>query len=45
MLVGAAPGSTAGGIKVTTLAVLMMTIVSVARGRDDTIILKRRINN
>lgn len=42
MLVGAAPGSTAGGIKVTTLAVLMMTIVSVARGRDDTIILKRR---
>lgn len=44
MLVGAAPGSTAGGIKVTTLAVLMMTIVSVARGRDDTIILKRRIN-
>ena len=44
MLVGAAPGSTAGGIKVTTLALLMMTIVSVARGRDDTIILKRRIN-
>lgn len=44
MLVGAAPGSTGGGIKITTLSVLVMTIVSVARGRDDTIILKRRIN-
>ena len=44
MLIGAAPGSTGGGIKITTLAVLMMTIVCVARGREDTIILRRRIN-
>ena len=38
MFIGAAPGSTGGGIKVTTIVVLLMTAVSVARGYDDTII-------
>ncbi|MDD3193776.1 MAG: TrkH family potassium uptake protein [Oscillospiraceae bacterium] len=43
MFIGAAPGSTGGGIKVTTVVVLIMTAVSVARGYDDTVIMKRRI--
>ena len=33
--IGAAPGSTGGGVKVTTFAVLILTIRSVAQGRDD----------
>ncbi len=44
MFIGAAPGSTGGGIKITTATVVVMTIVSVIRGYDDTIILKRRVN-
>lgn len=36
--IGAAPGSTGGGVKVTTLAVLILTIRSVAQGRDDCVI-------
>lgn len=44
MFIGAAPGSTGGGIKVTTLAVIIMTVVSVVRGREDTIIMKRKVS-
>lgn len=44
MFIGGSPGSTAGGIKTATLVVLIMTVVSVARGREDTEIFKRRIN-
>ena len=33
MFIGAAPGSTGGGIKVTTLAILLGTVLSAARGR------------
>lgn len=44
MFIGAAPGSTAGGIKVTTFSVAIMTVISVIRGRDDTIILKHKIS-
>ena len=33
MFIGGAPGSTAGGIKVTTLLVLYLTMVSIVRGR------------
>lgn len=36
MFIGAAPGSTAGGIKITTMAILIMTIISVIKGREDT---------
>lgn len=43
MLVGGAPGSTAGGMKVTTLAVLLSTAVSVFRRREDTVFFGRRI--
>ena len=36
--IGAAPGSTGGGVKVTPFAVLILTIRSVAQGRDDCVI-------
>ena len=36
--IGAAPGSTGGGVKVTTFAVFILTIRSVAQGRDDCVI-------
>ena len=36
--IGAAPGSTGGGVKVTTFAVPILTIRSVAQGRDDCVI-------
>ena len=36
--IGAAPGSTGGGVKVTTFAVLILTMRSVAQGRDDCVI-------
>ena len=36
--IGAAPGSTGRGVKVTTFAVLILTIRSVAQGRDDCVI-------
>ncbi len=44
MFIGASPGSTGGGIKTTTFAVLIMTVVSVIRGRDETVILHRRVD-
>lgn len=43
MFIGAAPGSTGGGIKVTTVAVVIMTVISVIRGREDTVIMHRRV--
>ena len=44
MFIGAAPGSTGGGIKVTTFVVLMATVFSVIRNRYDTIVMKRRVD-
>jgi trk system potassium uptake protein TrkH len=44
MFIGGSPGSTAGGVKTATVVVVFMTVVSVARGREDTEIFKRRIN-
>ncbi len=41
MFIGGSPGSTAGGIKTTTLFVLIMTIVSICKGRSQTIISHR----
>lgn len=38
MFIGAAPAGTGGGIKVTAIAVLVMTIYCVMRGNDDTVI-------
>lgn len=44
MFIGAAPGSTGGGIKVTTMVVLLMTVISTIRGRTETIILHRKVD-
>ena len=44
MFIGGSPGSTAGGIKTATLALLIFTTISVIRGKEDTEILQRRIN-
>lgn len=43
MLVGGSPGSTAGGMKTTTLAVMLSTAVSVFRRREHTHFFGRRI--
>ena len=45
MLIGGAPGSTAGGMKVTTFAVLLATTVAVFAKQDDAHIFARRIGN
>lgn len=45
MFVGGSPGSTAGGIKTTTLAVLLITVFSSARNREDVTVFKRRIES
>ena len=43
MLVGGSPGSTAGGMKTTTLAVLFMTLFAVFKRKEDTECFGRRI--
>lgn len=45
MLIGGSPGSTAGGMKVTTFAVLFATAVAVFRRRPNAHIFGRRIPN
>ena len=44
MFIGASPGSTGGGIKTSTAALLFMTVVAVVHGREDTEIDKKRIS-
>jgi len=44
MLVGGSSGSTAGGIKTTTFAVLILNILSVSRRRDSLQVFRRRID-
>ncbi len=43
MLIGGSPGSTAGGMKTTTAAVLFMTLFAVFRKKEDTECFGRRI--
>lgn len=45
MLVGACPGSTAGGIKITAAVVIISTVVCVLRGRDETIFHRRHFSH
>ena len=44
MLIGGAPGSTAGGMKTTTLGVLLANAVATFRQRDNAQLFKRRID-
>ncbi len=43
MFIGGSSGSTAGGIKTTTIGILLLTILSVVKGREDTEVFERRI--
>lgn len=45
MFIGAGSGSTAGGIKITTFAVLVATMWSQIRGKEDVVLFRRRILN
>ena len=44
MFIGAAPGSTGGGVKVTTVYVLFATVGSALTGKTDTVIRRRRVD-
>lgn len=44
MFIGGAPAGTAGGIKVTTMALLVLCVVATVKGRSDIEIFGRRIN-
>ncbi|NLM34028.1 MAG: Trk family potassium uptake protein [Clostridiales bacterium] len=44
MFIGGSSGSTAGGIKITTVAIIIMTIVCTIRGKEETEIFKKRIS-
>lgn len=43
MFLGASPGSTAGGIKTTTIAIVFATVSSLIRGKEEVTLFKRRI--
>lgn len=43
MMIGGASGSTAGGVKLGTVVLVIMTLISVLRGRADVVIRSRRI--
>ena len=45
MFIGGNSGSTAGGIKISTLAIVGASTVSIIRGERDTVLRKRRIDN
>lgn len=45
MLVGGSPGSTAGGMKTTTIAVLFAAVISIFKKHEDTEVLNRRIES
>lgn len=44
MFIGAAPGGTGGGIKITTLSVIIVAVMSVIAGKNDATIRGRRID-
>lgn len=44
MFIGAAPGSTGGGIKVTVFAVLLGAMYAMLRGREDIVFFRRRLS-
>ena len=44
MFIGGSPVGTAGGVKTTTMAVLLIAALSVARGKEEATVLKRTIS-
>lgn len=45
MLVGASPASTGGGLKTTTFAILVSNVLAVVRGREEVMLLDRRLSS
>lgn len=45
MFIGGASGSTAGGVKVGTIGVLIYTVWCVALGKDEAVLFRRKISN
>lgn len=43
MFIGGSPGSTAGGIKTATAAILLLTVISVVKGKEDAEIFERHL--
>ncbi len=43
MFIGGSPGSTAGGVKTTTVAVFILTMITTARRRDEIHLFRRRV--
>lgn len=44
MFIGGSPGSTAGGIKTTTIGILIVTVICVVRGREDSEVFHKRFS-
>lgn len=44
MFIGGSPGSTAGGIKTATIGIVILTIISIIRGREDTEVFGKRLS-
>lgn len=44
MFIGGSPSGTAGGVKTTTVAILVVTVYSIIRGRNDTEMFGRRVS-
>lgn len=45
MFIGGSPGGTAGGIKTTTFAMLVIYMINMLKGRDNIVVLRRHIAN
>lgn len=45
MFIGGSPGSTAGGVKTTTVAVFLISILRLSRNREDVVVFRKRIYN
>lgn len=43
MFIGASPGGTGGGVKTSTFAIVVASLLTTIRGRIDTVIFKRRV--
>ncbi len=43
MFIGGAPGSTAGGIKVTTFSIIILTVLGFIKGREEVFAFERRV--
>ena len=45
MFIGGSPGSTAGGVKVTTIVIVIANAITLAKGNKEVVLFKRKINN